>query len=81
MSGEIFSPDYDTRIAFDKVAPISAAHLMSSWEYFLTIAGGFFGSEVVGYQIGGTLISIMLYVFSVNYTVAHFFRTQVRQRG
>lgn len=73
MSGEIFSPDYDTRIAFDKVAPISAAHLMSSWEYFLTIAGGFFGSEVVGYQIGGTLISIMLYVFSVNYTVAHFF--------
>lgn len=73
ISGEIFSPDYDTRIAFDQVAPISAAHLITSWEYFLSSVGGFFGSEAVGYQIGGTFVSIVLYVFSVNYAVAHFF--------
>ncbi|MGE7962607.1 hypothetical protein ACQKPC_09550 [Pseudomonas sp. NPDC089918] len=73
LSGDIFLPNYDTRIAFDQVAPISAAHLMTSWEYFLSNFGSFFGSEIIGYQIGGTFVSIMLYAFSVNYAVAHFF--------
>jgi hypothetical protein len=73
LGGKVFSPDYDTRIAFDQVAPVSAAHLITSWEYFVSSIGGAFGSEVIGYQIGGTFVSIILYVFSVNYAVVHFF--------
>jgi hypothetical protein len=73
LNGEIFSPAYDTRIAFDKVAPISAAHLITSWEFALTTVGAGLGSEVLGYQVGGTLVSIILYTFAVNYTVSHFF--------
>ncbi|KQP46173.1 hypothetical protein [Pseudorhodoferax sp. Leaf274] len=72
LHGELFEPGYDTRLAFDRVAPISAAHLTTSWEYALVRVGHVAGSDVIGYQIGGTVISIVLYVFAVHYTITHF---------
>ena len=70
---ELFRPRYETRLALDHIAPISAAHLMTSWEFFLVELGRLIGSEVSGYQIGGTFLSIALYTFAVNFVVAHFF--------
>jgi hypothetical protein len=72
LHGGLFAPGYDTRLAFDHVAPISAAHLTTSWEYALARVGHVAGSDVIGYQIGGTVVSIVLYVFAVHYTIAHF---------
>lgn len=72
LRGELFSLGYDTRLAFDQVAPVSAAHLATSWEYALARLGHVLGSDVTGYQIGGTFVSVVLYILAVYYTISHF---------
>ena len=65
-------PSYETRLAFDKLPSISAAHLIPSWEYFLALIGSIVGVPLLGYQLGGTFISIVFFISASLYTLNHF---------
>lgn len=66
-------PVNDTRLAFDDIPAISAAHLVPSWEYGLVLMGSLIGSPLAGYQLLGTGLAALTVAASIEYTQRRMF--------